>query len=267
MELGLIFALLALGAAVGFVAGLLGIGGGLLLTPCFTFLLASKGVSGDRVVHMAIATSLATIVFTSIASVRAHHQRGAVAWRIVRLLTPGILVGSWFGPWLGRQLNAAALAICFVAFVLVAAAQMLLDLKPAAARELPGSPGMFAAGGVIGVVSGLVGVGGAFASVPFMTWCNVTIHTAVATSAALAFPIAVAGTLSNVYYGFGTPGLPPGSLGFVYLPGVLFVSAASVVTAPVGARTAHRLNVRTLRRAFAVFLLVLAGRMLYKAFH
>jgi uncharacterized membrane protein YfcA len=263
MDLSLILALLALGAVVGFVAGLLGIGGGLLLTPCFTFLLASRGVAEGRVVHMAVATSLATIVFTSLAALRAHHQRGAVAWRVVGQLTPGLLVGSWLGPWLARKLDAAALGACFVVFVLVAAGQMLVDVKPAASRDLPAAPGMFAAGGIIGVLAGLVGVGGAFASVPFMTWCNVTMHTAVATSAALAFPIAASGTLSNVFYGLRAPGLPPGSLGFVWLPGLVCVSAASVVTAPLGAWTAYRLPVTALRRAFAVFLLVLAARMLY----
>ena len=263
MDSSLIFALLALGAAVGFVAGLLGVGGGLLLTPFFTFLLASRGVAAERVVHMAVATSLATIVFTSASAVRAHHRRGAVAWRIVWLLTPGLLVGSWIGPWLGRRLSAAALAAGFTAFVVVAAAQMALDTRPAGARTLPAAPGMFAAGGVIGIVSGLVGAGGAFVSVPFMTWCNVTIHTAVATSAALGFPIALAGTLSNVFYGLSAPGLPAGSLGFVWLPGLLVVSAASVLTAPLGARTAHRLPVRSLRRGFALLLLLLAGRMLW----
>lgn len=264
MDSSLIFPLLTLGAAVGFLAGLLGVGGGLMLVPFFTFLLASRG-AGEHVVHMAIATSLATIAFTSVAAVRAHHSRGAVSWRIVRLLTPGLLVGSWVGPSLGRHLNAAALAIGFTAFVVVAAAQMLVDVKPSASRDLPAPPGLFAAGGVIGLVSGLVGAGGAFASVPFLTWCQVPIHTAVATSAALAIPIAVAGTLSNVFHGLGTPALPPGSLGFVWAPGLFVVSAASVLTAPLGARTAHRLPVKSLRRAFAVLLLVLAGRMLYKA--
>lgn len=264
MDSGLIFPLLALGAAVGFLAGLLGVGGGLMLVPFFTFLLASRG-AGEHVVHMAIATSLATIAFTSAAAVRAHHSRGAVSWRIVRLLTPGLLVGSWAGPWLGHHLNAAALAIGFTAFVVVAAAQMFVDVRPSASRDLPAPPGLFAAGGLIGLVSGLVGAGGAFASVPFLTWCQVPIHAAVATSAALAFPIAVAGTVSNVVYGLGTPGLPPGSLGFVWAPGLLVVSAASVLTAPLGARTAHRLPVKSLRRTFAVLLLALAGRMLYKA--
>jgi uncharacterized membrane protein YfcA len=265
VDISVILAFLALGAAVGFAAGLLGIGGGLLLTPFLTLVLAVQGVPKERVIHMAIATSLATILFTSASSVFAHHQRGAVSWRIVSVLSPGILIGSWIGPWIGKQMNAAALAIFFAAFVAVSATQMLLDRKPAASRELPGAPGMLAAGGVIGILSGLVGAGGGFVSVPFMTWCNVKIHDAVATSAALGFPIALAGTLANVYFGRNAPHLPPGSLGFVYLPALLVISLASVSTAPLGARTAHRLPVAALKKVFAATLMVLAGYMLYKA--
>ena len=265
MDISVILAFLALGAAVGFLAGLLGLGGGLLLTPFLTLLFTLQGVPGERVVHMAIATSLATILFTSISSVLAHQRRGAVSWRIVTVLAPGILIGSWIGPWIGKQMNAAVLAIFFAVFVAVSAAQMLLDRRPAASRELPGPLGMLAAGGGIGILSGLVGAGGGVVSVPFMTWCNVKIHEAVATSAALGFPIAFAGTLANVTYGMNTPNLPPGSLGFVYVPALLVISMASMSTAPLGARTAHRLPVAALKRVFAATLVVLAGYMLFKA--
>jgi len=213
---------------------------------------------------MAIATSLATIMFTSISSVRAHHKRGAVSWNIVKLLAPGIVIGSWIGPWIGKQMSASGLALFFAVFVAFSATQMLIDKKPAASRELPKAPGMLGAGGIIGVLSGLVGGGGALISVPFMTWSNVKIHNAVATSAALGFPIALAGTLSNIYYGMGEPGLPAGSLGFIYLPALLVVALASVVTAPLGARTAHSLPVKALKRIFAILLYALAAYMLYK---
>jgi uncharacterized membrane protein YfcA len=195
---------------------LLGIGGGMLLVPFMTMLLTVHAGASDYIVHMAIATSLATIMFTSISSVRAHHARGVVLWPVVKLLVPGILLGSWVGPWIGSQMNASALALFFAVFVAFSATQMLLDRKPSPTRVLPKVPGMFGAGGLIGVLSGLVGAGGGFASVPFMTWCNVKIHNAVATSAALGFPIALAGTLSNIYYGMSVPGLPAGSLGFIY---------------------------------------------------
>lgn len=266
MDITLIAAFLMIGAAVGFSAGLLGIGGGMLLVPFMTFLLTHKGFPKELIVHMAIATSLATIMFTSLSSVRAHHQRGAVLWPVVKMLVPGILIGSWIGPWIGKQMNASMLALFFGGFVILSATQMLIDKKPAAARDLPQAPGMLGAGGMIGILSGLVGAGGGFVSVPFMTWCNVRIHNAVATSAALGFPIALAGTLSNVYFGMRTPGLPEGALGFIYVPALLVVSIASVLTAPLGARTAHSLPVKSLKKIFAVMLYCLAGYMVYKAF-
>ncbi len=265
MDIGMIMALLVLGAGVGFAAGLLGIGGGMVLVPFMTIILSIQGFTEHYIVHVAIATSLATIMFTSLSSVRAHHRRGAVLWPVVKLLAPGILLGSWIGPWIGAQLNSSALAGFFAAFVALSATQMLIDKKPAAARELPQAPGMFATGGAIGVLSGLVGAGGGFVSVPFMTWCNVKIHNAVATSAALGFPIAVAGTLSNIYHGWNTPDLPAGSLGFIYLPALLVVAIASVTTAPLGAKTAHSLPVKTLKKIFALVLYALAAYMLYRA--
>jgi len=261
----MIVALLAMGCFGGFAAGLLGIGGGMILVPFITMILVARGVPDELVVHMAIATSLGTIMFTSLSSVRAHHKHGAVVWRIVKLLAPGILIGSTVGPWIGKQMNTATLSVFFGVFVAFSATQMLINKKPAAARPLPQAPGMFAAGGVIGVLAGLVGAGGGFVSVPFMTWCGVRIHQAVATSAALGFPIALAGTLANIVYGWGEPGLPAYSLGFIYVPALLIIVAASVVMAPIGARTAHKMPVRQLQRVFAVILYSLAAYMFWKA--
>lgn len=261
----MILALLAMGCFGGFAAGLLGVGGGMILVPFITMVLAARGVPDELVVHMAIATSLGTIMFTSLSSVRAHHKHGAVVWRIVKLLAPGILIGSTVGPWIGKQMNTATLSMFFGVFVAFSATQMLVNKKPAAARDLPKAPGMFAAGGVIGMLAGLVGAGGGFVSVPFMTWCGVRIHNAVATSAALGFPIALAGTLANVVYGWGEPGLPEYSLGFIYVPALLIIVAASVVMAPIGARTAHRMPVRQLQRIFALILYSLAAYMFWKA--
>ena len=265
MDVGLVLALLLMGTIGGFAAGLLGIGGGMILVPFITMIFTAKGFPSELVVHMAIATSLATILFTSMSSVRAHHQHGAVLWPVVKLLTPGIVVGSWIGPWIGKQMNASTMALVFGLFVAFSATQMLLNKKPAAARDLPGAPGMFGAGGVIGIISGLVGAGGGFISVPFMTWCNVPIHRAVATSAALGFPIALFGTLSNIYFGWNEPGLPQYSLGYIYLPALALIAAASMTMAPLGARTAHRLPVHKLKRIFAVILYALAIYMLWKA--
>ncbi|MDP3672535.1 MAG: sulfite exporter TauE/SafE family protein [Telluria sp.] len=266
MDPGLILILLAMGVCGGFVAGLLGIGGGMVLVPFITMVFTARNIAPELVVHMAIATSLSIILFTSMSSVRAHHRHGAVLWPVVAQLAPGILLGSWIGPWIAKQINSSALALLFAGFVAFSATQMLLNKKPGGGRELPGAPGMFAAGGVVGVVSGLLGAGGGFISIPFMSWCNIKIHNAVATSAALGFPIALAGTLSNIYFGWGEPGLPPYSLGFIYLPALLVIAAASVTMAPLGARVAHRMPVRKLQRIFAFILYALAGYMLWKAF-
>ncbi len=264
LEWQLIAELLVLGACTGFLAGLLGIGGGMLMVPFMTLLLGLKGFPNDYTVKIAVATSLATICFTSISSVRAHHQRGAVRWDIARVLAPGIVIGSLLGAQIAKALPASWLALVFAVFVGFSATQMFLDKKPAPTRQLPKAPGMFGAGGVIGMLSALVGAGGGFISVPFMTWCNVSIHNAVATSAALGFPIAVAGTLGYVYAGWSLQGMPSGTLGFIYLPALVIIAMASVLTAPWGARTAHRLNVKQLKKAFAVVLYVLAAYMLYK---
>ena len=261
----LVVELLILGSCTGFLAGLLGVGGGMLMVPFMTLLLSAKGMPAAYVVKMAIATSLATICFTSIASVRAHHQRGAVLWPVARLLAPGIVVGSLLGAQIAKALPAHVLAVLFALFVSFSALQMLIDRKPKATRHLPGTGGMLAAGGTVGLLASLVGAGGAFVSVPFMTWCNVKIHNAVATSAALGFPVAVAGTLGYVIAGWSLQGMPEGTLGFIYLPALITVSIASVVTAPVGARTAHRMDMRQLKRVFACLLFGLAGYMIWKA--
>ena len=264
MSWTLVMALCAMGIFGGFAAGLLGIGGGMILVPFMTMIFESLQVPPQLIVHMAIATCLATILFTSISSVRAHHLQGAVQWRIVRLLSPGILVGSWIGPWIGKQMNTMVMALFFGIFVAVAATQMLIETKPGAHRDLPGPGGMFAAGGVVGVLAGLVGAGGGFVSIPFMTWCNVRIHSAVATSAALGFPIALAGTLSNIYFGWGEADLPKYSFGFIYLPALAVIATASVLMAPLGARTAHKWPVQRLRKVFAFILYALAIYMLWK---
>ena len=261
----LIVELGVLGLATGFLAGLLGIGGGMLLVPFLTYILGAQKVAPDLAVKMAIATSMATIMFTSISSVRAHHQRGAVRWDIVKRLAPGIVLGAALAS-LGvfALLKGSWLALVFAAFVSFSATQMLMDKKPKPTRTLPGTAGQIGAGTTIGFLSGLVGAGGGFVSVPFMTWCNVAIHNAVATSAALGFPIALANALGYIVAGQGVAGLPTGSLGYVFLPALLVIAIASVLMAPLGVKAAHALPVKSLKRVFASILYVLAAYMLYK---
>ncbi len=260
----LILEMALLGACTGFLAGLLGIGGGMLMVPFITLILTSQGYPPDYTVKMAVATSLATICFTSLSSVRAHHQRGAVLWPIVRLLAPGILLGSVVGAQVAVALPGKILGVLFAIFVAFSATQMFLNRKPKPSRTLPGRLGTFGMGWVIGMLSSLVGAGGAFVSVPFMTWCNVKIHDAVGTSAALGFPIALAGTLGYMWAGQDLPQMPAGSVGYLYLPGLLVVSLASISTAPLGARTAHRMDIQPLKKVLAVVLYGLAGYFLLR---
>jgi uncharacterized membrane protein YfcA len=260
----LIFELALLGLATGFLAGLLGIGGGMLMVPFITIILTSKGFPPDYTVKMAVATSLATICFTSLSSVRAHHRRGAVLWPIVWLLAPGILLGSLLGAQVAVALPGKVLSVLFAVFVAFSATQMFLNRKPKPSRTLPGRLGTFSVGALIGLLSSLVGAGGAFISVPFMTWCNVKIHNAVGTSAALGFPIALAGTAGYIWAGQDMPRMPPGSVGYLYLPGLVVISLASMSMAPVGARTAHRMDIQPLKKVFALVLYALAAYFLLR---
>jgi uncharacterized membrane protein YfcA len=264
-DFSVLIELAILGLASGFLAGLLGIGGGMIMVPFITAILSARGVNGELAVKMAIATSMATIVFTSISSVRAHHKRGAVRWDVVKALAPGIVLGAAVAS-LGvfALLRGATLALLFALFVGFSATQMFLDKKPAAARQLPGAAGLVGAGGVIGFISGLVGAGGGFISVPFMTWCNVAIHNAVATSAALGFPIAISNALGYALSGHQVANLPPYSFGYIWLPGLMIIATCSVTTAPLGATAAHKLPVKRLKRVFASVLYLLAAYMLYR---
>jgi uncharacterized membrane protein YfcA len=258
-------ALLALGATGGLLAGMLGVGGGMVLVPFTTLLLARIGVAPDLTLKVALATSLATILFTAISSVRAHHARGAVRWDLVAKLAPGITVGALGGAQLARFVASGVLHVVFASFLFFAATQMIVGLKPRSARTLPGTAGLAAVGAGIGGVSALVGAGGAFMTVPFMTWCNVAMHHAVGTASALGLPIAAAGTVGYMIAGLSQPGLPPGTFGFVHVPALVALAIASVLTAPLGAWLAHRMNVAQLRRVFALLLYAVGAMMLYRA--
>jgi uncharacterized membrane protein YfcA len=263
----LILELLALGITAGFLAGLLGIGGGMLMVPFLTFIFNHRGIEQGLAVKMAIATSMATILFTSLSSLRAHHRHGAVRWDLVRGLAPGIVLGGLAGGGgIFALIKGQGLAVLFAAFVGFSAVQMLLDRKPSPSRQMPGWAGQAAAGGGIGLMSGLVGAGGAFVSVPFMVWCNVPLRNAVGTSAALGFPIAMASTLGYLIAGWSLPPSVPGAFGYLYLPALVIITLASVMLAPLGARTAHRIDVKSLRKLFALLLLALAATMLYRVF-
>jgi len=260
------WAYLLLGAFAGFMAGLLGVGGGAVMVPILTTIFIAEGFPKGEVVHLALGTSMAAIVFTSISSLRAHHAHGAVLWKVVRGITPGILLGTFGATFVAAQASSTGLALFFAAFMSYVAVQMLLNIKPKPHRELPGVFGLSAVGLGIGGISALVAIGGGTMSVPFMTWCNVKTQHAIGTSAAIGLPIALAGTAGYLANGWNQPGLPAGSLGFVYLPALVLVVVVSMTMAPLGAKLAHRLPVATLKRIFAGLLVLLVARMLWSVF-
>ncbi len=263
MTLAFVAAYLALGLVAGVIAGLLGVGGGLVMVPFLTWAFLEQGFPAAYNIHMALGTSLAIIVLTSMSSVRAHHMHDAVRWEAVRRIAPGIVLGTMVGAFAAAHLPDRGLKWFFTFFMVYAATQMLFGFKPAAHRELPGWAGMTAAGGVIGLVSSWVGIGGGTLSVPFLSWCNVRFQEAIGTSAAIGFPIAVSGAVGFALSGQHATGLPEYSAGFVYLPAMAAVAAGSVVSAPWGASLTHRLPVARLKRIFAGLLYLLALRMAY----
>jgi uncharacterized membrane protein YfcA len=256
------WAYLAIGMTVGFLAGLLGIGGGMVMVPMLVFVFTAKGFPAEHMMHLSLATSMATIVFTSISSVRAHHRHGAVDWRVALAMAPGIVAGALGATLIAGFVPTRALAVFFAVFMLYASLQMFFEVKPKPTRQLPGAAGLFGVGAGIGALSSVLAAGGAFLSIPFLARCNVPLKRAIGTAAANGFPIAVAGTAGYVLNGLRVSGLPGGSLGFVYVPALAIIVAASMPMAPLGAKLAHRLPVKRLRIVFALVLLALALRML-----
>ncbi|OGT83513.1 MAG: hypothetical protein A3H91_11895 [Gammaproteobacteria bacterium RIFCSPLOWO2_02_FULL_61_13] len=253
---------LFLGAVAGVLAGLLGIGGGLIIVPVLVFAFKAQQFDQQLLVHLAVATSLASVVFTAVSSALAHHRRGAVRWPVVAGLAPGIFFGALIAGLMAGFLSGDLLIVMFGVFACAAAVNMAWDRGPLGQRDLPGPAGLFAAGGIIGAISSLVGVGGGTMTVPFLAHCRVEMRSAVGSSAACGFPIAVAGALALSAAGWGVERLPPWSTGYVYWPAACAVALASILAAPLGVRLAHALPVRTLRRVFAVLLLMLGIKLI-----
>ncbi len=284
MEWWLVY--LLLGSIVGFFAGLLGIGGGIIAVPVLTFIFTAQDFPPDRILHFALGTTMATIIFTSAASLRAHHAHGAVNWAIVKKITPGIILGTLTGATLAGTLTSQFLSIIVMIFIFFSATRMLLKILPAPDRsksgsfwqslpflttsatparnyQLPGRNGLFAAGSLIGLISSLVAIGGGLLTIPFLTLCNVKLHHAIGTAAAIGFPIAVAGTIGYMANGMTQlQTLPAYSLGYIYLPALAWIVLASMLTAPIGAKATHTTKADILGKIFVLLLYLLAIKML-----
>ncbi|HEX9396428.1 MAG TPA: sulfite exporter TauE/SafE family protein [Burkholderiales bacterium] len=241
---------LAIGAVVGFLAGLLGIGGGAIMVPLLAWAYRAQGMPDAEVLHLALGTSMATIFFTSASSMRAHHRHGAVDWKVALAVSPGILAGSFGAALVAASLPTRPLAMIFTVLAFAAATQIFFDLKPRTVRELPGPAGLLGAGAVIGTASSLFAAGGAFLTIPFLLWCSVPVRRAIGTAAAVGFPIAIAGSAGYLLKGF------------IHWPALALIVVTSMALAPLGARTAYRLPVRRLRMIFALMMFAMATRML-----
>ncbi len=260
-------AYLLLGMFVGFFAGLLGIGGGLVMVPVLSFIFSAQHFPPERILHLALGTTMASIIFTSASSMRTHHAHGAVNWQVVKFITPGIILGTLGGATVAGMLSSQVLSIIVVVFIYYAATQMLLKIRPKPSRTLPGRWGMVGAGSIIGMVSSFVAIGGGLLTVPFLSICNVRLQHAIGTSAAVGFPIAVAGTIGYIVNGMAqSQPLPDYSLGYVHLPAVGWVALTSMLTAPLGAKATHIIGTATLKATFVVLLYLLGTKMLIGLF-
>jgi len=253
------------GAAAGLLAGLLGVGGGLVIVPSLAWLLAGQAVPGGHLMHLAVGTSLAAIIPTAVSSLLAHQRRGSVHWPVVRSVIPGILAGALGGAWLARQVSSPGLALCFGTFEILVALQLFFAVRPSAHRGLPGMSGMTAAGVIIGAVSALLGIGGGTLTTPFLLWNGIDIRHAVGTSATCGLPIALAGAAGFALSGQAVMAGRAWTTGFIYWPAVAGIVLASVPLAPLGTRLAHHLPRSQLQRLFALFLLLVGFRMLLAA--
>lgn len=256
-----LLALITLGVVVGFMSGLLGIGGGGIMVPMLTSIFLWQGVPTEQVVHLALGTSMASIVVTSFSSLRAHHAKGGVLWPIVKSMTPGIIVGTFLATFIVAQLNAVFLAGFFSLFMFFIAIQMFVGAKPPPTRALPSKLVLIATGSGIGGLSALVSIGGGAITVPFLYWHNVSMKQAIGTSAAIGFPIALSGTIGYVIVGLSQTGADKMILGFIYWPAVLAISVVSIFAAPWGVKLNYRLPVATVKKVFAVLLVALSVKM------
>ena len=255
----MVAAMLAVGAVAGVIAGMFGVGGGTILVPLVLWILQMQGAENFQYAqHIAIGTSFAVMVFTSFASARAQYKRQAVDMDVLRAMVPGVLCGVAAGALVAQYLPNKGLQIFFTLFIAILAVRALLGIKPTPERQLPGRRGLFGMGGLFGLLSSWIGIGGSL-TVPYLTFCNVPVHRAVGTSAALGWPIAAAGTLGYAWAGWNQDGLPDGSAGFVYLPAAGILAAATLLSAPLGVRLSHQL-----KKGFGILLLLIALRMAWK---
>ena len=264
VEVSSILMLLVLGSIVGFLAGLLGVGGGGILVPALAYFFIGAGVGGDSLMHIALGTSMACIIVTSFSSLRAHQQKGAVVWDIVKVMSLGIIIGTFTATYIASYINSFYLAILFSCFMFWTAIRMIKSKAHKAHIEKPqalSKANMFYTANGIGAMSALVSIGGGSLTVPYLIKHRIDVKKAIGTSAAIGLPISVTATLGYLLNGWTANLSMPNTVGFVYWPAVIFISITSFFFAPFGAKAAHHLPTDVLKKIFAALLILLSAKM------
>lgn len=260
----LIFAIcLVLGSLVGFLAGLLGIGGGLIIVPALLYILPWVGITSSQLTHVAIATSLSTIILTSLSSATAHHKRGNIPWALFKPILPGIIIGALSAGFVSELIPSDQLQQAFAVFVVLMAIQMAFPFKSKGEGQLPANGVLFIVSVMIALIAGMMGIGGGVLLVPFLSFCGLQMKQAVGFSSATGFLIAIAGTTGYVVAGFDAPDLPSGTLGYIYLPALFGIIISSMIFAPLGVKAASTLPTSKLKKAFAGLLFIVGLKMIF----
>lgn len=262
LDIQTVLIFLSLGAFVGYMAGLFGLGGGGFLVPAFVAIFSLHGISEEKIMHMALATSMMSIVITSFASFQAHNKRGSVNWSIFKKMLPGVVLGTFAATFVAVNIKSYYLALFFTIVMIILSIRMIFDMQPKKGTAVPNRSKLFSAGSIIGAISAIMSVGGGAFTVPYLTSHNIDIKKAIGTSAAIGFPLSLVGTLGYVLNGWGDSSLSNLQLGYVYLPAVILVSLTSTITAPLGVKTAHMLPTAILKKFFAFLLIGLSIKML-----
>lgn len=263
MFLTVFFTCCLLGGVVGFLAGLLGIGGGLVIVPALVYLLPLLGISTELALPMALATSLASIVATSSSAAYAHHKNGNIPWRLAKTLVISIAIGAMLGAYIAGKLSVESLTLFFSIAVLSLAVYMFISVKVERSAELPSAAKLQAIGIVVGIIASLMGIAGGAILVPILTYYSLSIRHAIGVATASGIVVAVFGALGYVFVGYSAIGLPAWSLGYIYLPALLGIALTSTLFAPVGVKVGAKLPIPLLKKGFAVFLILVALKMMF----
>lgn len=256
------------GVFAGLCAGLFGVGGGMIVVPALVWIFTAYGFAPEIVAHLAVGTSLATIMVTSISSLTAHHKRGGVRWEVWKNMAGGLVIGSLLGAAVADQINGLMLqALIGTAALMIALKMLFLSNKEQVGKPLPPASAQFGAGSGIGLASAIFGIGGGSLTVPYLTWAGLPMRQAVGTSAACGLPIALAGAIGFAWFGQDVANLPEGAIGFVHIIAFFCISAASFMTAKFGAKLAHQLPATSLKKAFGVLLIFAGGQLLWSGLH